>query len=91
MGVSDSGGWCVYRHVETAHRYTLLKARHLSLTWQQVVQISRLHLSLMNFVTMDLLLMERTKDTKLSFLGVHTLAGENRTSCSKLLVVVGYA
>jgi hypothetical protein len=45
----------------------------------------------MKIVTMDLLVIESTKDTKLSFLGVHTLAGEYRTFCSKLLVVAGYA
>jgi hypothetical protein len=42
-----------------------------------------------NFVTTDILVMEKSKDTKGHYFGVHTLVGENGTFTPKFLAKAG--
>jgi hypothetical protein len=47
-------------------------------------RISRSQVGKANFVTMDLLVIERTKDTKRGYFGAHTLVGKNGTFFRKM-------
>jgi hypothetical protein len=52
-------------------------------------RITRLPMCKTNFFTTDILVMEKTKDTKGHYFGVHTLVGENGTFTPKFLAKAG--